>query len=204
MSKEIKLENPETTGTGSIAVIKESENTNEDEDDDPVVAEISVILSKELDSRLSLLQHPLRPPWRLHDSDKLKEIRLKPKGSILEAEYYSNWRDESEEDTYGLKSSSVPLKTNYAIGLFRGDELYLTPLKNVFQMRPSFKYLDESESRKRFITEEDEVVPPPPSTRKFKSITMQPKKKDTKRLQQIKMQSYENLKNGRRRALDVS
>jgi len=42
--------------------------------EDEIVREIPVILSQDLNGRLYLIQHPLRPPWRTVDSDQLKEV----------------------------------------------------------------------------------------------------------------------------------
>jgi hypothetical protein len=42
--------------------------------EDEVVREIPVILSQDLNGRLYLIQHPLRPPWRTLDTDQLQEV----------------------------------------------------------------------------------------------------------------------------------
>ena len=45
-----------------------------------------------------------------------------------------------------LRSEKVPPKTHYAIGVLRGGDLHLTPLKGVLQMRPSFAHIDENDA----------------------------------------------------------
>lgn len=38
---------------------------------------------------------------------------------------------------------------NMAVAIFQDDELYLTPLQGIVQMRPQFSYLDKNDKRSR-------------------------------------------------------
>lgn len=67
-------------------------------------------------------------------------------------------RDEQEmegetDDYHIIRSGRVPLPTNYAVGVFRGQELHITPLHTVYQMRPEFDRINKAdeERKKKFV-----------------------------------------------------
>eukprot|EP00736_Rhodelphis_marinus_P002465 Rmarinus@m.7573 len=121
-------------------------------DDDPVVKEIDVYLNKNLVDELYVWQTPLRSALQKYDQSKLTACRVKPKQMNVELDFAMNPacvnQDETaaeleEDPKYTLQSSRVILKTNYAVGVLRGDDLHLTPLENMLQFRPSFRRFDE-------------------------------------------------------------
>jgi DNA-directed RNA polymerase III subunit RPC5 len=150
--------------------------------EDEVVAEIDVILSNMDDSLdVYLAQYPLRPPWRPYDPEDLAQVRFRRQYHILEMDYdltldktapdkdamevVERGDGAKEVDENGLivgeklkkhtlRSSAVPLRTNYAMGLYRGNALYLTPLTGILQMRPSFADLEDVEETKRRTLDE--------------------------------------------------
>ena len=67
--------------------------------EDEVVREIPVILSQDLNGRLYLIQHPLRPPWRTLDTDQLQEVYF--------IKYYSYYLDH----LYSRSCYSDPFQT---------------------------------------------------------------------------------------------
>ena len=53
-------------------------------------------------------------------------------------------------DKIVLQSSrALPNCNNYAIGICQDNELHLTPLKGILQMRPEFNYLEKPEKKGR-------------------------------------------------------
>ncbi|XP_008545381.1 DNA-directed RNA polymerase III subunit RPC5 [Microplitis demolitor] len=46
-------------------------------------------------------------------------------------------------------SRAVPDCSNYSIGSFHGNELHITPLKSIVQLRPQFNYLEENDKNKK-------------------------------------------------------
>jgi hypothetical protein len=44
---------------------------------------------------------------------------------------------------FAIRSSKVPLQTNYAVAVLKGNSLHLTPVHKMYQMRPDFKAIDE-------------------------------------------------------------
>jgi DNA-directed RNA polymerase-3 subunit RPC5 len=140
------------------------------EEDDVIVAELDVVLSQELADQLYVMQYPLRPMWRGYDNSMMESVRFKSGLQILEMEYRVKEEEQKREQqtsissattgveyedptksmqSYTVRSTVVPNKSNYMVGLFRGDELHVTPLKGVMQMRPSFTYIDQSAEAKR-------------------------------------------------------
>ncbi|KAF9155512.1 DNA-directed RNA polymerase III subunit RPC5 [Linnemannia schmuckeri] len=59
--------------------------------------------------------------------------------------------DEKREllDKQTLVSSLIPNATNYLAGVLRNDEIHLTPIHGAVQLRPSFKYLDKIDEKKK-------------------------------------------------------
>lgn len=108
-----------------------------EEDDDPVVQEIDVFITNNLSRMLCLLQFPLRPATRNLDLSNVSEARFKslkmgprlemdcaiPQGETYDTE--SEWQIPS----ITLKSDSVPLRTNYAIGVLREEKGYRSNCK---------------------------------------------------------------------------
>ena len=116
---------------------REIEAGVEEEDDDPVVQEIDVFITNKLSRMMCLLQFPLRPATRNLDLSTISEARFKslkmgprlemdcaiPQGSTYNEE--SEWKIPS----ITLKSDSVPLRTNYAIGVLREEKGYRSNCK---------------------------------------------------------------------------
>lgn len=144
-----------------------------DEDGDELVKVIDVFLSQEASSELHLLQYPLRPTWRPYDRKNIAEVRYKPKSSKLELDvalseeelslYFDELaREDLAKKGFTLTGSNVLPQTNYAIGLLRPgperEQLHLTPIKGVFQMRPSFTHIDAKEEAKKNLAKKEEAA----------------------------------------------
>jgi hypothetical protein len=196
-------------------ILKDNDNND---DNDPVVQEIPVILCQDLSSQLCLVQYPLRPPWRPYDPKSLQEIRFKPTRQILEMDYtipdfdvkeyrtisLSDLKETTTTGTLprklGLRSSTVPLKTNYLIGLYRGSEMFVTPLQAVYQMRPSFRHLDEKDERKKLNEEETQKAETEKDEEEdneeaeLRPIKMRVKRQESEKIIAMRQQSYQYLK----------
>ncbi|KAN0025363.1 hypothetical protein ACTFIU_003624 [Dictyostelium citrinum] len=139
----------------------------EEEEEDYVIHEIPVYLSQSLSNNLYLFQYPLRQPWRPYDMTKLEELRIKPKQQKVEMDLSidpdtDNYNPDAQTKTtkYTLSSTTVSHRTNYAIGLMKSNELHLTPLQSIIQLRPQFNYFDdkwqEEKLRKKQETKDDD------------------------------------------------
>ncbi len=130
---------------------------SQENEDDPIVHEIPVFLSQELSYNLHLLQYPLRPQNRPYsDVGRLVSARFKPKLRKIEFAHAliddpSQYDTEADYEIPKLKlvSRTVPPKSNYAVGLFRNNRLYLTPLHARCRMLPSLDHIDAADEDDR-------------------------------------------------------
>lgn len=192
-------------------------------EEDYVEAEIDVVLTN-MDPSLALYlaQYPLRPPWRPYDPDDLEHVRFKKQHHIVEMDYrFSHGVSdgmEVEDDLmdddssirtldragneikrklkqHTLRSSSVPLRTNYAFGVYRDRTLYLTPLTGILQMRPSFSSLEDQEEKRKRQQEEIEVAQKAEMGSEFKPVGIQVKKnRDSERAVAARNKSFAHIK----------
>ena len=75
--------------------------TMEEDSDDPVVKEIDVYLSKQLEKKLYLLQYPVRPGQMTYDDTEFLAARIKPKQQKLEVEVSVNTRSSNYDASKG-------------------------------------------------------------------------------------------------------
>ncbi|KAK7112961.1 DNA-directed RNA polymerase III subunit RPC5-like [Littorina saxatilis] len=151
----------------------------DDDMEDPVVHEVDVYLSKSLASNLYVLQYPLRPEYMSYEHVDHTKARVKPKHKMVELELGLNTKSQNyseskgeqiavnveggnrlmEEESYFasgmmdkqvLRSVPCPADTHkYAIGILKNDELHVTPVNAMVQMRPVFDYLDKADNREK-------------------------------------------------------
>ncbi|GLC33480.1 hypothetical protein PLESTB_000079400 [Pleodorina starrii] len=170
------------------------------EDDDPVVRELDVYVCNEFagsKTQLGLLQHPLRPPWRPYEYDKVKAMRFKPQAKRVEVDLpldteSRNYNDVIEDvkkiDHFTLRSTLAEERTNLAVGTIRGGKLLLAPLDFAVQMRPSMHHLNVASTgkEKRKDDSEDEEDDEP----KLHAVEVQVQKRETERQAQARKNSY--------------
>eukprot|EP01036_Dinobryon_divergens_P030606 gene30606-39876_t len=128
-------------------------------DENEVIREIEVQITSELE--LFLLQFPLKPVYA--DPIDIQFARYKPVNKKLEldAKYPPNAFSASEFDLddkmpvlQNFSSSVIAQGTCLAAGVINNDVMYLTPIINVLQMRPSFRNLHSK--GEKFEAMEDE------------------------------------------------
>lgn len=112
-----------------------------DSSHDEVIREIDVQICSELE--LFLLQFSLKPVY--DDPSDIKFARFKPSNKKLELDssYPADAFDSSTDIPFlqTFNSSIIAQGTCLGAGVIKDNVMYLTPVKNVFQMRPSFKNL---------------------------------------------------------------
>lgn len=132
-------------------------------DADEVVNEIDVYFSPSINAntKLYVLQYPLRPLWRPYELDeRCKEVRVKPDSSAVEIDLsidvdndqnYDNNADPKIKITKQTLSSSwrPPAQAAYAVGVLTGNELHLNPVHAVVQLRPSLEHLKPGGTSKK-------------------------------------------------------
>ncbi|KAG7560086.1 DNA-directed RNA polymerase III subunit Rpc5 [Arabidopsis thaliana x Arabidopsis arenosa] len=121
LNKEPETTEPELMEVDQIPLQEEEE----EEEEDVVVREIDVFFnpSIEANTKLYVLQYPLRPSWRPYEMDqRCEQVRVNPSTSQT---LTTTWKK--------------PPTMDYAIGVLSGDKLHLNPVHAVAQLRPSFQ-----------------------------------------------------------------
>ncbi|KAK4393648.1 hypothetical protein Sango_1835600 [Sesamum angolense] len=164
MDVEVKPEVKEEEGDDLM------ETEVEAEPDDAIVREIDVYFTPSIDSntRLYVLQYPLRPLWRPYElDDRCEEVRVKPASAEVEVDLAvdvdSKNYDSGAEPRVQMKKQILtsswkpPHASGYAIGILTGNKLHLNPVHAVVQLRPSMQHLDAKDSKRKTINVEDRV-----------------------------------------------
>jgi len=182
-------------------------------EDDPVVQEIDVFLSHELEDHLALFQFPLRPSHLPYDLSKGSKARVKqtmrgPKFEIAykvnkESENFDQARQEEPELVYydsnnvTLSSEPVTARGNLALGVLRGSELHLTPIGlGAHQLRPTFPHVDTLDGERKEAKKKAEEAALPGS--QLLESSLEEKKEEKKLMQvQIRRRETDRLKQAR-------
>lgn len=139
---------------------EEESDDAEEEEDDPIEKTYEIYGTTGLNKQLHLFQYPIRPSDRVYnDLDRPCGARLKPRCGHLEVEipipdsaYYDRQRGTEWTDTPLKKQSlagTIARGRHYLIGVTRGDELHVSPLEGVVQLRPNFSYIDAHDSAQK-------------------------------------------------------
>eukprot|EP00955_Chlamydomonas_euryale_P060591 357762-Chlamydomonas_euryale.AAC.6 len=180
--------------TAAAESSSDGDGDRDDDDDDPVVSELPVYVCNEFmgsSTQLSLLQHPLRPPWRPYDYKSASAFRMKPVARRVEVELPletqgRNYNDIIEDfkkiQSFKLRSQLVDAKASVAIGTVQGGKLLLVPVDYGLQLRPTLQHLDvgNEKKRKEDADEEDEDDEPV-----MRAVEVQVQKRETERQQQV-------------------
>ncbi|OZJ06711.1 hypothetical protein BZG36_00309 [Bifiguratus adelaidae] len=93
-------------------------------------------------------------PSRNYDKDRGHELALGTNDKAIRTALDGMMDvDEEEEhdvlDRQTLGSEILPGNTKYMVGVFKDDEIHLTPVARIMQMRPTLRYLDKIDDKKR-------------------------------------------------------
>ena len=164
--------------------------------DDEVIREVDIEICPELE--LYLLQFPLKPVYA--DPLDVRYARYKPVNKKLELDtkYAPNSFIASE---FGLEnptlqtftSSVIAQGTSLAAGVIKDNIMYLTPVKNVLQMRPSFKNLQPKGETYEAMDEDQLAEGGEAETEGDGLQQVQLKRKESERAISARVQSYTYL-----------
>ncbi|KAF9908589.1 DNA-directed RNA polymerase III subunit RPC5 [Linnemannia zychae] len=103
-------------------------------------------------SQLIELELPVDTNASQYNKERGEELAMgmndKPLRTALDGEPDDDERRELL-DRQTLVSSLIPNATHYLAGVLRNDEMHLTPIHGAVQLRPSFKYLDKIDEKKK-------------------------------------------------------
>ena len=97
----------------------------------------------------------------------ITEARIKPKHKVLELQVpynrsiFSADNDDNRPSHQTMISSKIEQNSSLSIGVVRNGELHLTPLQDVYQIRPSFENVKTGEITEDVSDEDDDekIVP---------------------------------------------
>ncbi|KMT05799.1 hypothetical protein BVRB_7g166380 [Beta vulgaris subsp. vulgaris] len=152
VKEEEERENPETSNVCDDVM-------EVDVDEDIVVAVYDVYFTPcDPSTQLYVIQYPLRQSWRPYGLDqRCTEVRMKPKSGEVEVDLSLD----TESDNYNPAAANkitkvtlsspcrVPPVAQYAVGLLSGKKLYVNPIHDAVQLRPSMEFLDSGGSNKK-------------------------------------------------------
>jgi len=140
---------------------------NYDEEDE-LIEEIDIYYNGELSEEIFVLQYPLRPSDKSYgEHSELTNVYMNKENSTnnlkltysienkknFDTQYYEN-----KNFTQNLIGQSIDPNTNYCLGVFKNNILYLNPVSNFVQFRNDFSHMEVSEaSRKK--NKEKQVIP---------------------------------------------
>ncbi|KAL7603040.1 hypothetical protein Lser_V15G19743 [Lactuca serriola] len=110
---------------------------------DQVVREIDVLhtSSADVNSKLYVLQYPLRQQWRPHNlQERCKKVKLNPQTAEVKIDLNVDG-DKAMANQVLSTSWKPPSITDYAVGILKGYELHLKYVNAVVQLRPSMQHL---------------------------------------------------------------
>nr|AEI98616.1 hypothetical protein 111O18.3 [Coffea canephora] len=141
---------------------KDEPMESREEGEDEIVREIDVYLTPSIDpnTKLYVLQYPLRPLWRPYElDDRCEEVRVKCKSAEVEVDLavdvdsknYDSDADPRVSMTKQTLTSSwkPPVTAGYAVGVLVGNKLHLNPIHAVVQLRPSMQHYKPESSKRR-------------------------------------------------------
>ncbi|CAL4971480.1 unnamed protein product [Urochloa decumbens] len=139
----------EVDGAGDAAVVGERA---EAEEEDFVVREIDVYYTPKPfddDTKLYIMQYPLRPCWRPYELNEIcEEVRVKPLSSEVEVDLSVDTQSENYDQEAPLRltkqtlsSSKADGVSDYAVGVLKGNLVYLNHIDAVVQLRPSMSHV---------------------------------------------------------------
>ncbi|CAL5011543.1 unnamed protein product [Urochloa decumbens] len=139
----------EVDGAGDAAGVGERA---EAEEEDFVVREIDVYYTPKAfddDTKLYIMQYPLRPCWRPYELNEIcEEVRVKPLSSEVEVDLNVDTQSENYDQEAPLRltkqtlsSSKADGVSDYAVGVLKGNLVYLNHIDAVVQLRPSMSHV---------------------------------------------------------------
>jgi DNA-directed RNA polymerase-3 subunit RPC5 len=165
---------------------------NKTEDEDEVIRELDVFVT---DSTLDLflLQFPLRPLYA--EPPQIPTARFKPVHKKLEIEVpFASSNSSSSSDNSQIKqkfhSATVARGTCLAAAVIRDNEMHITSLQEVLQLRPSFKSM-QSHAWEHIESMSDDETEQIVKETPVEQIQMKKRENDT--TQSARTQSYAYL-----------
>jgi hypothetical protein len=150
------------------------------EEEDELIEEIDVYYNGELSEEIFVLQYPLRPSDKpygehaelssVHMNKDSSTNNIKLTYSIENKKNFDTQYYENKNFTQSLIGQSIDPNTNYCLGVFKNNILYLNPVSNFVQFRNDFSHMEAAEAAKK--KNKEKPVIPPVASRRDSAITL--------------------------------
>ncbi|KAK9457101.1 Sin-like protein conserved region-domain-containing protein [Dipodascopsis uninucleata] len=158
-----------------------------DDTDDPVVKEFPIFITSQLASKIHIFQYPVRPstlPYANTNGEGILDFRLKPDSGLVEVDVPINttrfydkeksekWELVDRQTLNGILSES----SGYMIGIFKDNELHLTPIAGTCQLRPGLAHVDKDSKTEKDIAKS--IKQDPTKAKEVRAVQMSAKSTD--------------------------
>ena len=163
-------------------------DNNDIDDDDEIIREIDIYVSNS-DLNTYLLQFPTKPVYS--DVPDIINAKFKPKHQKLNVEILSS--SSKNKYTQPYISSKLSQRASLGVGIMNNGSMYVTPLSQILQMRPSFEHIPSKKDQednnnnddKNDIDEDDDEY----KKKDQEKVGLQ--KKESDRSQEARLKSYQ-------------
>jgi hypothetical protein len=129
-----------------------------DHEDDELIEEIDVYYNGELSDEICVMQYPLKPHDKFYgEHAELSNVLINKDDSTLKINYsieskmknFDTQYYENKNFTQSLIGQNIEPNTNYCIGLFKNNILYLNPVSTFTQFRNDFSHMEAIDNSKK-------------------------------------------------------
>ena len=161
-------------------------DVDNDDDDDEIIREIDVYISNN-DLNTYLLQFPTKPVYS--DAPDITSAKIKPKHQKLHLDISLASRNAKYLQPY--LSSKLTQRASLGVGVIHNGSMYVTPLSQVLQMKPSFEHIpskkdDDDKDDDRYEYDDDDD-----NNKKKDQEKVGLQKKESDRSQEARLKSYQ-------------
>lgn len=159
LTREDNGDNNGNTKGGNIRHNDHNANTNDLEEEDELMEEIDVCLTNEFVEELHIFQYPLRPndkPYGGNHSE-LKNVMFNKDTANFKMTYDIEKNKNNFDTQYydqknfqqTLTGQKIESNTNYLLGVYKNNILYLNPVSSFVQFRNDFSHIEAAEASKK-------------------------------------------------------
>lgn len=127
-------------------------------EEDELIEEIDVYYNGELNDEICVMQYPLKPSDKMYgEHAELSNVLIHKDDSTLKINYsieskmknFDTQYYENKNFTQSLIGQNIEPNTNYCIGVFKNNILYLNPVSTFTQFRNDFSHMEAFDNSKK-------------------------------------------------------
>jgi hypothetical protein len=163
------------------------DDDDNDDDDDEIIREIDVYISNN-HLNTYLLQFPTKPVYS--DAPDITNAKIKPKHQKLNIDISLSSKNAKYVQPY--ISSKLAQRASLGVGVIHEGAMYVTPLSQVLQMKPSFEHIpskkdDDDKDEERYEYDDDDDY----KKKDQEKVGLQKKESDRSQVARLKSYQYQ-------------